>query len=392
MTEGRSEDFKKRFLVTHFFNPVRYMKLLELVAGEKTDPAVMQRLADFGEKMLGKGIVYGKDTTNFIANRIGIYGMMRTLRRWSDAGIVGRGGRQDLRARAGPPQVGRLPHRRPGRPRHVPPRGQELLRHAHPGRGPRHLQGARAAWRRWSRRACWATRSGGGFYKKQKGGEGEKEILALDLKTLEYRPQKKVRFESLGAAKDIETLPERIAHRAERHRQGRQVRRAGHPRHPGLRLAPLGEIADDYVNVDRAMRWGFAWDIGPLRDLGRLRREEGRRADEGARAEGGPLGRGDARLGPHSASTGGRQVRHLLGRQGQGLEEGAGGRARRSPSSCSSAATRRSPGTTRPRLWDMGDGVAAARVPLEDEHHRLDDRRDDGTRQSTRPSRTSRAW
>jgi len=79
MTEGRSDSFKKRFLVTHFFNPVRYMKLLELVAGEKTDKAVMQRLADFGERMLGKGIVYGKDTTNFIANRIGTYGMMRTI-------------------------------------------------------------------------------------------------------------------------------------------------------------------------------------------------------------------------------------------------------------------------------------------------------------------------
>ena len=66
MTEGRSADFKKRFLVTHFFNPVRYMKLLELVAGEQTDPKVMARLAKFGEETLGKGIVYGKDTTNFM--------------------------------------------------------------------------------------------------------------------------------------------------------------------------------------------------------------------------------------------------------------------------------------------------------------------------------------
>ena len=79
MTEGRSADFKKNFLVTHFFNPVRYMKLLELVAGTETDPAVMKRMHVFGEETLGKGIVYGKDTTNFIANRIGTYGMMRTI-------------------------------------------------------------------------------------------------------------------------------------------------------------------------------------------------------------------------------------------------------------------------------------------------------------------------
>ena len=79
MLDGRSDDFKSRFLVTHFFNPVRYMKLLELVPGTQTNPAVLQALADFGERTLGKGIVYGKDTTNFIANRIGTYGMMRTI-------------------------------------------------------------------------------------------------------------------------------------------------------------------------------------------------------------------------------------------------------------------------------------------------------------------------
>ena len=79
MTEGRGAEFKKHFLVTHFFNPVRYMKRLELVPGEETDPAVWKRLAEFGERVLGKGIVYGKDTTNCIANRIGTFGMMKIL-------------------------------------------------------------------------------------------------------------------------------------------------------------------------------------------------------------------------------------------------------------------------------------------------------------------------
>src|SRR5204863_7358733 len=88
MTEGRSASFKQRFLVTHFFNPVRYMKLLELVPGEDTDPAVWKRMAEFGERTLGKGIVYGKDTTNFIANRIGTYGMMRTIARMQADGLT----------------------------------------------------------------------------------------------------------------------------------------------------------------------------------------------------------------------------------------------------------------------------------------------------------------
>ena len=80
MLEGRGDAFRKAFLVTHFFNPVRYMKLLELVAGPDTDPAVLQRMARFGEETLGKGIVWAKDSTNFIANRIGTYGMLRVLR------------------------------------------------------------------------------------------------------------------------------------------------------------------------------------------------------------------------------------------------------------------------------------------------------------------------
>src|SRR4029078_6897119 len=79
MTDGRSASFRQRFLVTHFFTPVRYMKLLELVPGTETDPAVWKRFAEFGERVLGKGIVYGKDTTNFIANRIVTTARMRAI-------------------------------------------------------------------------------------------------------------------------------------------------------------------------------------------------------------------------------------------------------------------------------------------------------------------------
>jgi len=80
MMEGRGEEFRGNFLVTHFFNPVRYMKLLELVAGEDTDPEILRGMAEFGERRLGKGIVYGKDTPNFIGNRIGVFAMMHAMR------------------------------------------------------------------------------------------------------------------------------------------------------------------------------------------------------------------------------------------------------------------------------------------------------------------------
>ena len=99
MLEGRGDSFRKNFLVMHFFNPVRYMKLLELVAGEETDPATMERMKVFGEDQLGKGIVVGKDTPNFVGNRIGCYSMSLTMNEMLDAGLTP----EDVDAITGPP-------------------------------------------------------------------------------------------------------------------------------------------------------------------------------------------------------------------------------------------------------------------------------------------------
>ncbi len=263
MTEGRSADFKSRFLVTHFFNPVRYMKLLELVAGEQTDPKVMARLAKFGEETLGKGIVYGKDTTNFIANRIGTYGMMATLQSMDEAGLV----IEEVDKIFGPPL---------GKPKSAIFRTADLVgldtflhvttncydslvndEEREVFKPPEWLKKMVA-------KGILGDKSGGGFYKKNKGTEGEKEILALDLKTLEYRAQGKVRFESLGAAKNVESLPERIAvvlsgtDKAARFAEKVTLATLAYS------SRRLGEIADDYVNIDKALRWGFAWDVGPF--------------------------------------------------------------------------------------------------------------------------------
>ena len=99
MLEGRGDAFRKNFLVMHFFNPVRYMKLLELVAGEETAPATMERMSVFGQDQLGKGIVIGKDTPNFVGNRIGCYSMSLTMNEMTAAGLTP----EDVDAITGPP-------------------------------------------------------------------------------------------------------------------------------------------------------------------------------------------------------------------------------------------------------------------------------------------------
>jgi 3-hydroxyacyl-CoA dehydrogenase len=274
MTEGRGANFKQRFLVTHFFNPVRYMKLLELVPGEQTLPEVMDAMATFGERTLGKGIVYGKDTTNFIANRIGTYAMMRTIAEMDAAGLT----IEEVDKIFGPAM---------GKPKSAIFRtadlvGLDTLIHVTQncydtltGDEGRDAFKPPAWLQEMVKKGMLGDKSGGGFYKKNKGAEGEKEILALDLKTLQYRPQNKVRYESLGAAKDKETPAERIA--AVLSGTDKAAKFAEKVTYDALAYASrrLGEIADDYVNVDRAMRWGFAWDVGPFETWDAIGLEKG---------------------------------------------------------------------------------------------------------------------
>ncbi len=262
MTEGRADDFKARFLVTHFFNPVRYMKLLELVPGEKTSPAVLDAIAQFGERTLGKGIVYGKDTTNFIANRIGTYGMMRTIQLMAQHEVTV----EEVDKIFGPAM---------GRPKSAVFRtadivGLDTFLHVTkncydslPNDPARETFKAPAWLESMVEKKLLGDKTGSGFYKKSKG-EGGKEILVLDLKTFEYRAQNKVRFDSLGAARDVEDLGEKI--RVVMGGSDKAAKFAEQVTLDTLAYAArlMGEIADDVVNVDRAMRWGFAWDMGPF--------------------------------------------------------------------------------------------------------------------------------
>lgn len=263
MLQGRGQAFRKSFLVTHFFNPVRYMKLLELVPGPDTEPGVLARMARFGEETLGKGIVWAKDSTNFIANRIGTYGMLRVLRDMQKAELTV----EEVDKIFGPAM---------GRPKSAVFRTTDIVgldTFVHVAQNcydtltkdeerdtflvPEFVKKMVAA-------KMLGDKTGGGFYKKVKGKGGESEIQALDLATLTYRPQEKVRFDSLGAAKGIDDVAERI--RTVLTGTDKAARFAERVTLDTLAYASrrIPEISDDLVNIDRALRWGFAWDLGPF--------------------------------------------------------------------------------------------------------------------------------
>jgi 3-hydroxyacyl-CoA dehydrogenase len=255
--EDLPEDLQSRLLVMHFFNPVRYMRLLEIVAGPKTDPAVVARVARIGED-LGKGIVYGKDTPNFVANRIGIYGIMHVIHTMmaDDYSIE---------------EVDKIVGKPMGRPASAAFRTADLVgidtflhvaRHCYDSL-PDDEERDVFLMPDWIEELVASGRTGqkakAGFYKK----EG-KEILVLDPETLEYRAQEKIRIDSLGAAKKVEGVGARLKLLV--NADDRAGRFAWKVTSKSLAYAArrLGEIADDIVNIDRAMRWGFNWELGPF--------------------------------------------------------------------------------------------------------------------------------
>ncbi|TMF48406.1 MAG: 3-hydroxyacyl-CoA dehydrogenase [Chloroflexi bacterium] len=261
LTEGRSDSFRRNFLITHFFNPVRYMRLLELVPDVDTDPALMQFMQQFSTEVLGKGVVFCKDTPNFIANRIGIYGFLSTIHRAINEGYsVG-----EVDTILGPSM---------GRPKSAVFRtadlsGLDTLAHVAdnlyenaPDDAERETFRLPEVIREMIRRGWLGEKSGQGFYKRVKNPGGESTILELNLKTLEYEPQQKVRFPSLGAARNIEDPVQRmltILNADDRAGQLARETTADSLIYAAV-LAP--EIADSIVSVDEAMRWGFNFDMG----------------------------------------------------------------------------------------------------------------------------------
>lgn len=261
MTEGFSESFQSHFLVTHFFNPVRYMKLLEIVPGPKTTKEVLDRMVHFGEKVLGKGIVHGKDTPNFIANRIGVYSKMLTIHEAFQQG---------LRVEEVDELFGPLM----GRPKSALYRTADIvgldttanvvsyIYEVLKGDPERDVFTLPEGYKKMMEKGFLGQKAQGGFYKVEKK-EGEKKILALDFETFSYREQMETSSPSLERAKGISDLKERL--RALILEEDDKLARFARKITFKTLLYALGlipKISDDIRGIDNAMKWGYNYELG----------------------------------------------------------------------------------------------------------------------------------
>lgn len=257
MVENRSEDFKKHFLGTHFFNPPRYLKLLEVIPTQHTDPNVVNFMKDFGEDILGKGVVLAKDTPNFIANRIGVYGLLVAVKEMQRGGYsVG-----EIDSVTGPLI---------GRPKSATFRtldvvGLDTFIYVADNVYQQTTEKEKEAFtiptfmRTMFDKGWFGSKAGQGFYLK-KG----KEILELDCNSLEFVPRKKLQAPSIERSKQEKGLTRKL--KTLLYADDRAGTLLWNTLTPVMLYAAelLGEIADDIVAIDQAMKWGFGWSQGPF--------------------------------------------------------------------------------------------------------------------------------
>ncbi len=265
MTEGRSEDFKKHFLVTHFFNPVRYMKLLELVAGEETSPEILDFFTDFGRFRLGKGIVFGKDTPNFVGNRIGVYGIVSTLKHMMEMDYQV----DEVDAITGP-AMGHPGSATFGTSDLV---GIDVMAHVIntiaegcPDDEERDLftvpdfVKAMIADGALGRK----TKAKGGFTGIRKNPDGSKTKLVLDWKTGERREKTSYKYPSLGKARNTHDVRTRIKDLANADDRAGAFAWALLRDTLAYTSRRVGEISDTLIDIDNSLKWGFNWALGPF--------------------------------------------------------------------------------------------------------------------------------
>jgi 3-hydroxyacyl-CoA dehydrogenase len=269
IAEGMPEEWQQHWAGTHFFNPPRYLKLVEIIPGTGTLPEVLETLSRFCDHKLGKGVVVAKDTPNFIANRVGTFSMLNAIRLMNELGMTF----EEVDACTGPAL---------GWPRSATFRladivGIDVLLHVIrnlydniPGDESRELYRVPPLIDEMARRGWLGDKTGSGFYKRVKKAGGDSEILTLDPAKMDYRPQQKARFASIEAGKAIEDTRERLRMLAGPALEGKEVDKAqkfvwgvlsGMCLYAARRVP---EISDSIVDVDRAMRWGFGWELGPF--------------------------------------------------------------------------------------------------------------------------------
>ncbi|MFY9308608.1 MAG: 3-hydroxyacyl-CoA dehydrogenase NAD-binding domain-containing protein [Bacteroidia bacterium] len=263
MTEGRSEDFQKHFCGTHFFNPPRYLRLLEIIPTPKTSPEVVDFLMHYGELFLGKTTVLCKDTPAFIANRIGVFGIMSLFHLVEKMGLTVE-------------EVDKLTGPVLGRPKSATFRtcdvvGLDTLVHVANGvaatcpkdeaieqfKIPGFI--AKMVENKWL-----GSKTEQGFFKKVRTANGKSEIHALDIKTLEYKPSEKVKFATLEATKTIDNLRARMkVLLAGKDKAGEFYRESFYSLFAYVSNR-IPEITDELFKIDAAMNAGFAWELGPF--------------------------------------------------------------------------------------------------------------------------------
>ncbi|MCR9172687.1 MAG: 3-hydroxyacyl-CoA dehydrogenase/enoyl-CoA hydratase family protein [bacterium] len=263
MLEGRSEDFQKHFCGTHFFNPPRYLQLLEIIPTPKTDPAIVDFLMDYGQRMLGKKTVLCKDTPAFIANRVGVYAIMSLFHAVQEMGMTV----EEVDKLTGPVM---------GRPKSATFRtcdvvGLDTLVHVANGLKencpddeekdlfelPEYI--SKMVENNWL-----GSKSGQGFYKKVKDENGKSNILVLDLESLDYREKQKVKFPTLEMTKPIEDLKQRTKMLFMGMDKAGEFYRKVFGGLFAYVANRIPEISDDLYKVDDALKAGFGWELGPF--------------------------------------------------------------------------------------------------------------------------------
>jgi 3-hydroxyacyl-CoA dehydrogenase len=265
MAEVLPAEVRRNFLVTHFFNPPRYMRLLEIVGCRETDPELVASMADFLGKRLGKGIVYAKDTPNFIANRIGVYAIFNSIKHMLAMGMTV----EEVDAVAGPAT---------GRPKSAAFRTADLVgidTLAHVGNNSyrllvddeeRDVFQVPAFIASMVEKGQLGNKTKGGFYRKEKG-EGGSQIFYFDYRSGEYLPGQKPKFNSVDAVKQVDDPGKRIQMVVSGNDQGAEFAWVNLRDTLIYTVKRIPEIADDIVNIDNAMRWGFNWELGPFEML-----------------------------------------------------------------------------------------------------------------------------
>jgi 3-hydroxyacyl-CoA dehydrogenase len=263
MSKGRSKEFKQHFLGTHFFNPVRYMKLLEIIPGEETLTEILEFMADFGERILGKGIVWAKDTPNFVGNRIGVQGMVKVMQLMLEEGIS-------------IPEVDALFGPVMGRPRtgmfktadivgldtlaHVAKNTYEMIAHDEDRESfvlPEFVS-------TMIENNLLGKKSQSGFYKTELTPDWQKIRKVIDPATLEYAEAQPPELACLAAAHKAKTLPDKMQAVVYGEDKGAKFAWKAVANNLIYAANRIPEISDTIVDIDNAMKWGFNLEMGPF--------------------------------------------------------------------------------------------------------------------------------